>query len=335
MEFGRFAWLVLLVCFGLCFSSTQGNRFYVGGKDGWVLNPSDNYIHWSGRNRFQVNDTLYFKYKKGTDSVLVVNKDDFFKCNTKNPIQKLDGGDSEFTLDRSGPFYFISGQNGNCDKGQKLFIVVLAVRHHNKPNPPVAPTTPPSTSPTSPSPKSPSPQYPHHPPGTSPSPAPVANPPATSPSPVVASPPATSPSPVGYPPATSPSPVGYPPATSPSPVGYPPATSPSPVGYTPATSPSPSTSTSPALAPGPSSSLTPFPSPPSPPPEGSTPAPSAGPTPPGTVSPPPGTADSTAPRPAGSGASHSVTAPSSVLVSSAVVFISVALMSSFVQGGAV
>ncbi|KAL6283615.1 hypothetical protein ACE6H2_014544 [Prunus campanulata] len=325
MEFGRFAWLVLLVCFGLCFSSTQGYRFYVGGKDGWVLNPSENYILWSGRNRFQVNDTLYFKYKKGTDSVLVVNKDDYFKCNTKNPIQKLDGGDSEFTLDRSGPFYFISGQNGNCDKGQKLFLVVLAVRHHKKPNPPFAPTTPPSTSPTSPSPKSPSPQYPHHPPGASPSP--------------VAYPPATSPAPVGYPPVTSPSPVGYPPATSPSPVGYPPATSPSPVGYPPATSPSPSTS-SPALAPVPSSSptLSPSLSPPSSTPEGSTPAPSAGsegPATSGTVSPPPGTADSTAPVPARSGASHSVTAPSSVLVSSVVVFLSVALLSSFVQGGAV
>jgi len=31
-------------------------------------------------------------------------------------------------LDRSGPFYFISGAEGHCEKGQKLVTVVLSVR---------------------------------------------------------------------------------------------------------------------------------------------------------------------------------------------------------------
>ncbi|KZV49125.1 early nodulin-like protein 2-like [Dorcoceras hygrometricum] len=99
--------------------------------------------------RFLVNDTLLFKYKKGSDSVLVVNRDDYDKCNSGKPILKLDDGDSVFKFDRSGHFFFISGKKSNCDKGQKLIIVVLAVRHdhdhdndndhrHGLPPPPLA-----------------------------------------------------------------------------------------------------------------------------------------------------------------------------------------------------
>lgn len=38
--------------------SCEARKFYVGGKDGWGLNPSENFNHWAERNRFQVNDTL-------------------------------------------------------------------------------------------------------------------------------------------------------------------------------------------------------------------------------------------------------------------------------------
>lgn len=46
--------IVMLMILGL----SNGYKFYVGGKDGWVLTPSEDYTHWSHRNRFQVNDTL-------------------------------------------------------------------------------------------------------------------------------------------------------------------------------------------------------------------------------------------------------------------------------------
>ncbi|EXC08459.1 hypothetical protein L484_009602 [Morus notabilis] len=145
MAFQRFLLLVSVLLLFSCFlSSSQAYKFNVGGSDGWVLNPSENFNHWAERNRFQANDTLYFKYKKGTDSVLVVNKDDYNNCNTKNPIQKLEDGDSVFKFDRSGPFFFISGKYGSCQKGQKLIVVVLAVRP--KPNtPPAAGAHPPFT----------------------------------------------------------------------------------------------------------------------------------------------------------------------------------------------
>ncbi|KAK4439177.1 Early nodulin-like protein 1 [Sesamum alatum] len=104
--------------------------------------------------RFQVNDTLLFKYNKESDSVLVVNSQDYDNCNTANPILRLDDGNSVFKFDRSGPFFFITGNKSNCDKGQKLIIVVLAVR--NRRSPPRAtspsPAEAPASSPTSTSP---------------------------------------------------------------------------------------------------------------------------------------------------------------------------------------
>ncbi|CAL9135074.1 unnamed protein product, partial [Musa textilis] len=93
--------------------------FYAGGKDGWVQHPSESYGDWAERNRFQVADTIVFKYKKGEDSVLVVGKQDYDACDVSKPIQKLDGGDSVFKFDRSGPFFFISGAPGNCQQGSE------------------------------------------------------------------------------------------------------------------------------------------------------------------------------------------------------------------------
>ena len=88
---------------------------------------------------------------------MVVSKDDYDNCNTDKPISKMDDGDSVFTFDRSGPFYFISGNKSNCDKGQKLSVVVLSPRNASPPTtgapPPVTAAAPtPATTPANPSP---------------------------------------------------------------------------------------------------------------------------------------------------------------------------------------
>ncbi|KAL0320659.1 UNVERIFIED_CONTAM: Early nodulin-like protein 2 [Sesamum radiatum] len=144
----RYGLLFLALFFSAFIKFSLAYQFLVGGRQGWVVNPSENYNHWVERMRFQVNDTLLFKYKKGSDSVLVVNKDDYDNCNTGNPILKLDDGNSVFKFDRSGPFFFISGNKANCDHGQKLIIVVLAVRNRPPPPPnaPVPSATPPKSS---------------------------------------------------------------------------------------------------------------------------------------------------------------------------------------------
>ncbi|KAL5715461.1 hypothetical protein ACHQM5_017275 [Ranunculus cassubicifolius] len=164
--------------------SSQAYDFYVGGRDGWVIKPSESYDHWAQRNRFQVNDTLVFKYKSGSDSVLAVRKQDFDTCSISNPLLKLDGGDSRYKLGNSGPFYFISGNQTNCQKGQKLMLIVLTPRNKRPPTatpPSPAPASPPSTAPASP-----------------PSTAPAATPPSSSTTP--SSPPAPTPQDAASPP---------------------------------------------------------------------------------------------------------------------------------------
>ncbi|KAL7087639.1 hypothetical protein ACP275_13G079900 [Erythranthe tilingii] len=152
-------YLFLVFFSALITCSSHAHQLIVGGKNGWVVNPSENYNHWAERLRFQVNDTLLFKYKKESDSVVVVNsKADYDNCNTGNPKLKLDDGNSVYKFDRSGPVFFISGNKSNCAAGQKLIIVVMAVRNHRSPPKAPSPAPTPAPSPALPPAEGPAPE---------------------------------------------------------------------------------------------------------------------------------------------------------------------------------
>ncbi|EOA18704.1 hypothetical protein CARUB_v10007282mg [Capsella rubella] len=140
-------YLIIVMLMGLGFTISNGYKFYVGGKDGWVLTPSEDYSHWSHRNRFQVNDTLHFKYNKGKDSVLEVSEQEYNTCNTTHPLTSLSDGDSFFLLSRSGSFFFISGNSQNCLKGQKLAVKVMSTAHHSPRHTSPSPSPSPSLAP--------------------------------------------------------------------------------------------------------------------------------------------------------------------------------------------
>ncbi|XP_009759663.1 early nodulin-like protein 3 [Nicotiana sylvestris] len=129
MEYPLYISFLFLIFLGF-FCSSQAYIFYAGGKNGWILKPSESYNHWAERNRFQVNDTIVFNYKKDHDSVLIVHKDDYIKCKKDKPIHALKNGHSKFKFPKSGPFYFISGHANNCKNGQKLIVVVLSPNHN-------------------------------------------------------------------------------------------------------------------------------------------------------------------------------------------------------------
>ncbi|KAL5227856.1 hypothetical protein ABZP36_016121 [Zizania latifolia] len=119
-------------------SSSEAYVFYAGGRDGWVVDPAESYNHWAERNRFQVNDTIVFMHDdEVSSSVLQVTEPDFDACSTSNPVRQLENdvaaGRSVFRFDRSGHFFFVSGDDDRCQKGQKLYIIVMAVRPTNKP----------------------------------------------------------------------------------------------------------------------------------------------------------------------------------------------------------
>ncbi|KAI3456806.1 hypothetical protein Pfo_013469 [Paulownia fortunei] len=104
----------------------SGFQFEVGEGRGWrkpTGKEPETYNEWAAKNRFHIGDTVYFKYQK--DSVLVVSSADYLNCNTANPIAKFEDGKTVFKFDRSGFFYFISGQPDHCKSGQKIIIRVM------------------------------------------------------------------------------------------------------------------------------------------------------------------------------------------------------------------
>ncbi|XP_052181864.1 early nodulin-like protein 3 [Diospyros lotus] len=121
----------LILLFVVPFVPSDAREFLVGGRESsWKIPhfPED-FNRWSGKMQFVVGDTLVLKYKEKADSVLQVTEENYNNCNTTNPIKQYDDGDTEIQLDRPGPFYLISGAAGHCEKGQKLAVRVLSLKH--------------------------------------------------------------------------------------------------------------------------------------------------------------------------------------------------------------
>lgn len=77
--------------------------------------------------------------------MLEVKEEDYKSCNISKPIVEYNDGDTKVPLNRSGPFYFISGAEGHCQKGLKLAVVVMSNRHSDgtHQSPAAAPSAPP------------------------------------------------------------------------------------------------------------------------------------------------------------------------------------------------
>lgn len=65
-----------------------------------------------------------FRYKK--DSVLVVTAEEYEKCRSTRPSFFSNNGDTQYKLNRSGNFYFISGAAGHCELGEKMILKVIS-----------------------------------------------------------------------------------------------------------------------------------------------------------------------------------------------------------------
>ncbi|WRX33394.1 Phytocyanin domain - like 10 [Theobroma cacao] len=110
----------------------EAKEILVGGKtDAWKIpsSESDSLNKWAENSRFRIGDSLAWKYDGSKDSVLQVTKEDYASCNTSNPTAEYKDGNTKVKLEKSGPFYFISGAKGHCEQGQKLVVVVLSSRH--------------------------------------------------------------------------------------------------------------------------------------------------------------------------------------------------------------
>ncbi|MCL7048103.1 hypothetical protein MKW94_006567 [Papaver nudicaule] len=109
----------------IMFSSFSGAKdLLVGGKSNeWGVPSSPQSqpkIQWAQSSRFQLGDPLYRKR-------LSVASDKRELLEPTKPIAEYkDGNNTKVVLDKSGPYYFISGAKGHCEKGQKLIVVVVA-----------------------------------------------------------------------------------------------------------------------------------------------------------------------------------------------------------------
>ena len=65
------------------------------------------------------------------DSVLEVTRDDYNRCSTAAPLATHKGaaGAATVPLPRSGPYYFVGGAPGSCQKGERLLLVVMSEKH--------------------------------------------------------------------------------------------------------------------------------------------------------------------------------------------------------------
>ncbi|PUZ54419.1 hypothetical protein GQ55_5G130500 [Panicum hallii var. hallii] len=127
----------LLACLVAAWASSTASAFVfkAGGTGEWRVpagassgNATNAYNAWAQRNRFRVGDAIAFTYTAGNDSVLLVDKRSYDACDTAAPIDTFSDGSTVFTFTRSGPYYFISGSKDNCNRGEKLIVVVMAER---------------------------------------------------------------------------------------------------------------------------------------------------------------------------------------------------------------
>ncbi|KAG6481568.1 hypothetical protein ZIOFF_058172 [Zingiber officinale] len=124
--------LILSIALLLAITSSEAKEFLVGGADNaWQIPPNttDSLNQWAEKNRFQVGDSLVWKYDPAKDSVLEVTREAYLSCDRSRPLAEHKEGASTVELRRSGAYYFISGAAGACEEGQRLIVVVMSDRH--------------------------------------------------------------------------------------------------------------------------------------------------------------------------------------------------------------
>ncbi|WOH02803.1 hypothetical protein DCAR_0522193 [Daucus carota subsp. sativus] len=131
-------------------SACEAREFVVGKEKEWKIpsDPLSSYNVWASSQRFLKGDHLVFKYDGKKDSVVEVNHDGYQNCDVDKPyvLKSYNNGDTSIELKGEGPFYFISGNKDNCEKGEKLEVKLVKKNHHGHHVSHVSPAPAPSTS---------------------------------------------------------------------------------------------------------------------------------------------------------------------------------------------
>ncbi|MED6183540.1 hypothetical protein PIB30_038766 [Stylosanthes scabra] len=124
--------LFMLVMSGCIVSyvSSQKTIHIVGDSLGWIAPKYTGFYHdWVKNRKFSVGDQLLFNYIPGLNTVVQVEKEDYDHCSMKNTLAEYFMGNTIFTLNKPGEYYFISSVGRHCEANQKLKITVTENNH--------------------------------------------------------------------------------------------------------------------------------------------------------------------------------------------------------------
>ncbi|KAJ3693340.1 hypothetical protein LUZ60_008820 [Juncus effusus] len=126
--------IFLILCFTTLtmFVKSEAKQFIVGGDVyAWSIPATSSFSlnKWAESNRFQIGDSLVWKYDPSKDSVLQVTRESYLNCNISNPMSTYKNDTTVVTLSHSGAYYFISGNADSCLKGEKIIVVVMSEKH--------------------------------------------------------------------------------------------------------------------------------------------------------------------------------------------------------------
>ncbi|KAG8367426.1 hypothetical protein BUALT_Bualt16G0070600 [Buddleja alternifolia] len=169
--------LVVVMAAAELFGNAAAATYVVGDSLGWRVPPggATDYATWASQHVFRVGDILVFNFITGAHDVAKVAQRAYDGCASTNPIALATVGPASFTLNSTGPDFYICTFGQHCSLGQKLTINVTSPSTTPTPAAPApSPSTtmpPPTTMPVSPAP-APAPHTVMPTPTTSPSGAP-------------------------------------------------------------------------------------------------------------------------------------------------------------------
>ncbi|XP_015163240.1 mavicyanin-like [Solanum tuberosum] len=105
-------------------ASTTAVVHEVGDSQGWIIGNID-YSQWASTKNFHVNDILVFNYNNKYHNVMQVSKQEYESCTITNPIATFNTGKDSITLQAYGDYYYVCGNPGHCQIGQKFHINIV------------------------------------------------------------------------------------------------------------------------------------------------------------------------------------------------------------------
>ncbi|XP_027185857.1 mavicyanin-like [Coffea eugenioides] len=108
---------VLLLCGARC------ETYTVGDEDNWSIGV--NYLAWSTKYNFTVDDILVFKYTKGEHNVYEVSEATFRSCDASSGVvAKYTSGSDQIELKEAKKYWFICDISGHCLDGMRFGVDV-------------------------------------------------------------------------------------------------------------------------------------------------------------------------------------------------------------------